>query len=299
MERLKTFQRYRTLLFALSYRMLGSVTEAEDMMQEAWIRWQSTSTIVKSPKAFLCSLMTRLCIDRLRYLRREREKYVGLWLPEPLINQQDNLETLESVSYAFLVLLECLSPIERAVFILREVFDYEYIQIASIVNKSIANCRQIFHRARKKILVNQSKFNLSCQEQNSLIEWAEMLLTKQHIPPPVLYQFVIAWNQGDLNKLLDLMTEDITFYADGGGKVTAAEKPLYGHTKIARFLLAVKRSKLIPNFSSEIILVNNQIGILNTINYQPQSVFCFHFVDDKISTIFAIVNPTKLTSIVK
>lgn len=282
MERLKTFQQYRTLLFALSYRMLGSVTEAEDMMQEAWIRWQFTSTIVKYPKAFLCSLMTRLCIDRLRYLRREREKYVGLWLPEPLINQQDKLETSESVSYAFLVLLECLSPIERAVFILREVFDYEYIQIAPIVNKSLANCRQIFHRARKSILVNQSKFNLSYQEQSLLIE-----------------QFVIAWNQGDLNKLLDLMTEDITFYADGGGKVTAAEKPLYGHTKIARFLLAIRRSKLIPNFSSEVILVNNQIGILNTINCQPQSVFSFHFVEEKISTIFAIVNPTKLTGIIK
>ena len=282
MERLEIFQQYRSLLFALSYRMLGSVTEAEDMMQEAWIRWQVTSTIVESPKAFLCSLMTRLCIDRLRYLRREREKYAGLWLPEPLINQQNTLETLESVSYAFLVLLECLSPIERAVFILREVFDYEYIQIAPIVEKSIANCRQIFHRARKSILVERSKFNLSCQEQNLLVE-----------------QFAIAWDRGDLNKLLNLMTEDITFYADGGGKVTAAEKPLYGHTKIARFLLAIKRSRLIPDFSSEVILVNNQIGILNTIDCQAQSVFCFHFVEDKISTIFAVVNPTKLTGIVK
>lgn len=280
MERLEIFQQYRTLLFSLSYRMLGSVTEAEDMMQEAWIRWQITSTIVESPKAFLCSLMTRLCIDRLRHLRREREKYIGLWLPEPLINQQDSLETLESVSYAFLVLLECLSPTERAVFILREVFDYEYIQIASIVNKSISNCRQIFHRARKSILVNQSKFNLSYQEQDLLLD-----------------QFIIAWNQGDLNRLLNLMTEDITFYADGGGKVTAAQKPLYGHTKIARFLISIKRSKLIPNFYSEVILVNNQMGILNTINEQPQSIFCFHFVEDKISTIFALVNPDKLTSI--
>ena len=277
MELLEIFQQYRPLLFALSYRMLGSVSEAEDILQEAWIRWQITSTIIKSPKAFLCSLTTRLCIDRLRYLQREREKYIGLWLPEPLITQQDSLETSESLTYAFLVLLECLSPTERAVFILREVFDYEYTHIASIVHKSIPNCRQIFHRARKSILQNQSEFNLSRQEQNLIVE-----------------QFIVAWNQGDLNKLLDLMAEDVTFYADGGGKVTAAQKPLQGQFKVTRFLLAIKRSRLIPNFYSQTILVNNKVGILNTIERQPQSVFSFHFIQHKISTIFAVVNPDKL-----
>jgi RNA polymerase sigma-70 factor (ECF subfamily) len=277
MERLKIFQQYRSLLFFLAYRMLGSIVEAEDIIQEAWIRWQMTSTTVESPKAFLCSLTTRLCIDRLRYLRREREKYVGIWLPEPLINQQDNLETSESISYAFLVLLECLSPIERAVFILREVFDYEYVQIASIVEKTIANCRQIFHRSRKKIVINQSEFSLSTQDQNLLLE-----------------QFMIAWEQGDLAKLLDLMKEDVTFYSDGGGKVIAASKPLHGQSKVARFLLAIKRSQLTPNFSSQIILVNHQVGIVNICNKQPQSIFSFHFSKYKIKTIFAVVNPEKL-----
>ena len=277
MERLELFQQYRSALFALSYRMLGSVTDAEDMMQEAWIRWQATSTIVESPKAFLYRLMTRLCIDRLRHLRREREKYIGLWLPEPLVNQQDKLETLESISYAFLVLLECLSPVERAVFILREVFDYEYAQIANIVNKSAVNCRQIFHRSRKRILANQSKFNLARQEQNLLID-----------------RFVIAWNQGDLDTLINLITEDAVFYSDGGGKVTAAVKPLQGHIKIARFLLAIKRSNLIPDFSSQVVLVNDGIGILNTVDCQPQSIFIFYFSDRKIETIFAVVNPNKL-----
>lgn len=277
MERLTTFQQYRSLLWGISYRMLGSVSEAEDIMQEAWIRWQVTSSSVKSPKAFLCSIVTRLCIDRLRYLRREREKYIGLWLPEPWIGQHDNLETSESLSYAFLVLLECLSPIERAVFILRAVFDYEYTQIASIVNKSIPNCRQIFHRARKSIVVNQSQFNLSRHEQSLLIE-----------------QFLIAWNKGDLNQLLALVSEDVVFYADGGGKVTAAVKPIRGQAKVARFLLAIKRSQLIPNFSSQAFLVNNQIGIINTINYQIKSVFSFDFRQHKINNIFAIVNPDKL-----
>ena len=277
MERLEIFQQHKSLLFALSYRMLGSVSEAEDIIQEAWIRWQTTSTSVKSPKAFLCSLTTRLCIDRLRYLRREREKYIGLWLPEPLITQQDSLETLESLSYAFLVLLECLSPTERAVFILRAVFDYEYVQIASIIHKSIPNCRQIFHRARKSISLNQSKFNLSPPEQNLIVE-----------------QFIVAWNRGDLNTLLDLMTEEVTFYADGGGKVTAAQKPLQGRFKVARFLLAIKRSSLIPNFSSQAILVNHKVGILNTFGRQPQSIFSLNFARHKISTIFAVVNPDKL-----
>lgn len=277
MERLEVFQQHKSLLFALSYRMLGSVSEAEDIMQEAWIRWQTTSTSVESPKAFLYSLTTRLCIDRLRYLRREREKYIGLWLPEPLISQQNSLETSESLSYAFLVLLECLSPTERAVFILRAVFDYEYSQIALIVHKSIPNCRQIFHRARKSISLHQSQFNLSLPEQNLIVE-----------------QFLIAWNQGDLNTLLKLIAEEVTFYADGGGKVTAAQKPLQGQFKVARFLLAIKRSKLIPNFSSQAILVNHELGILNTFDRQPQSIFSFNFARHKISTIFAVVNPDKL-----
>ena len=277
MEQLEIFQQHKSLLFALSYRMLGSISEAEDIVQEAWIRWQTTSTNVKSPKAFLCSLTTRLCIDRLRYLRKEREKYIGLWLPEPLITQQDSLETSESLSYAFLVLLECLSPTERAVFILRAVFDYEYVQIALIVRKSIPNCRQIYHRARKSISLNHSQLNLSQSEQNLIVE-----------------QFIVAWNQGDLNTLLDLMTKEVTFYADGGGKVTAAQKPLQGQFKVARFLLAIKRSSLIPHFSSQAILVNHKVGILNTCERQPQSVFSFYFAPHKISTIFAVVNPDKL-----
>ena len=275
MEQLKIFLQYRSLLFSLAYRMLGSVVEAEDILQEAWIRWQSNSTIVKSPKAFLCSITTRLCIDRSRYLRREREKYVGLWLPEPLINQ--NLEASESISYAFLVLLECLSPVERAVFILREVFDYKYKEIAAIVDKNVPNCRQIFHRAQKNILTARSKFDLSEQKQNIAIE-----------------QFLVAWNKGDLHKLLSLIAEDITLYADGGGKVTAAQKPLQGNLKVARFLLAIKRSRLIPNFYSQIVMVNNTVGILNTVDRQPQSIFSFNFVENKIAAIFAIVNPEKL-----
>ena len=277
MEKLKIFQQNRTLLFGIAYRMLGSVTEAEDTVQEAWIRWQTSSTIIDSPKAFLCKIVTRLSIDRLRYLNREKEKYLGIWLPEPLIIKDSNLEFTESIAYAFLVLLECLSPIERAVFLLREVFDYKYSQISTIVNKSKINCRQIFHRSRHKIIKHRANFNLSLQKQNIIIE-----------------QFIDAWNRGDLTELIALMQDDIAFYSDGGGKVTAARNPLYGNLKVARFLLAVKQSTLIPDFTSQSIVVNDRLGILNTIKDRPQSVISFQFKDYKIATIFAVVNPDKL-----
>lgn len=277
MERLATFQQYRTLLFAIAYRILGSVTEAEDTIQEAWIRWQKTSNNINSPKAFLCQIVTRLSIDRLRCLNRQKEKYTGLWLPEPLIMKDGDLEYAESISYAFLVLLECLSPTERVVFILREAFDYEYLPISKIVNKSIINCRQIFHRARQKIIKKRTNFNLPHQEQNIIIE-----------------QFIDAWNLGDLLELIDLMQKDVIFYSDGGGKVTALRNPLYGNLKVTRFLLAIKQSKLIPNFTSQPILINDQLGILNTINNRPQSAISFQFKEGKIATIFAVVNPDKL-----
>ena len=181
------------------------------------------------------------------------------------------------MSYAFLVLLECLSPVERAVFILREVFDYEYISIGKIVGKTKVNCRQIFYRSRQKMSKYQAKSNLSYQEQNVIIE-----------------QFIDAWNRGDLAQLIELLQADIALYSDGGGKVTAAINPLYGNLKIARFLLAIKKSKLIPDFGSQIMLVNDSLGILNTKDNQPLSVFSFQFQEQKIATIFAVVNPDKL-----
>ena len=192
-------------------------------------------------------------------------------MPEPLVDRQDRLETSESLSYAFLVLLECLSPTRRAVFILREVFDREYVQIASIVKKSVPNCRQIVHRARKNIPTNRSQCDLSHHEQSILIE-----------------QFITAWNQENLNKLLDLMAEDLAFYADGGGKVIAAAKPLHGNNRVARFAIAIGRSRLIPSFSSQAILINNRVRILNTIGSQPQRIFSFNFANHKINSIFAV-----------
>jgi RNA polymerase sigma-70 factor, ECF subfamily len=279
MNHLALFNQYRSLLFALAYRMLGSVSEAEDIVQEAWIRWQNTETTVQSPKAFLAKIVTRLCIDYRRSARVRREQYVGTWLPEPLSTEataQDSAELAESLSFAFLLLLECLSPTERAVFLLREVFDYSYADVAKSVGKSVPACRQIAHRARQHFLC-KSVMQPDLQQQERLVE-----------------QFLTAWNQGNLPGLLALLTEDITLWSDGGGKVTAAEKPLQGGLKVGRFLLAIRCSRLMPTLMPQITLVNGQPGLVNFVQGKPHSIFSFEFTGSGIQSIFAVVNPEKL-----
>ncbi len=285
MNQLEAFNQHRPLLFAIAYRMIGSVTDAEDIVQEAWLRWQPVNEIVQSPKAFLSSLVTRLCIDHLRSARVRREQYVGTWLPEPLLTEQaspskDYTELAESLSFAFLTLLECLSPTERAIFLLREVFDYDYEAIAKIVHKSVSNCRQITHRARQHLILRRPGISPSPQRQEELIE-----------------QFCACWNQGDVHRLITMMAEDITFWADGGGQVVAVQKPLYGRLKVSRFLLAIRRSKRIPDLIPRIVQVNGQPAIVNFVGEKPQSVFNFEFSNNYIQSIFAVVNPEKLKTI--
>jgi RNA polymerase sigma-70 factor (ECF subfamily) len=282
MNRLDLFNQYRSLLFAIAYRMLGSVTEAEDIVQEAWIRWQSTDSIVQSPKAFLSSVVTRLCIDHLRSARVKREQYTGTWLPEPLITEPaaDCAELAESLSFAFLMLLECLSPTERAVFLLREVFDYDYEAIAGTIGKSIPSCRQIVSRARQHLVLRRPEIALNSQNKDVLVE-----------------QFLTYWNQGDLQELISLMAEDVAFWSDGGGKVVAAQKPLFGCLKVARFLVAIRRSQLTPTLVSQVLKVNGQPGVVNIVDEKTHSTFSFEFVGDKIQSIFAVVNPEKLGAV--
>jgi RNA polymerase sigma-70 factor (ECF subfamily) len=262
--------------------MLSSVTEAEDIVQEAWIRWQSTESIVQSPKAFLSSVVTRLCIDHLRSARVKREQYTGTWLPEPLITEPaaDCSELAESLSFAFLILLECLSPMERAVFLLREVFDYDYEAIAKTVGKSSSNCRQIVRRARHHLVLRKPEIASYSHNNDILVE-----------------QFLAYWNYGDLQGLIALMAEDITFWSDGGGKVVAAQKPLFGCLKVARFLVAIRRSRLTPILFSQVVKVNGQPGVVNIVDEKPHSTFSFEFVGDRIQSIFAVVNPEKLGAV--
>jgi RNA polymerase sigma-70 factor, ECF subfamily len=183
------------------------------------------------------------------------------------------------------MLLECLSPTERAVFLLREVFDYDYEAIAKTVGKSIPNCRQIVRRARDHLVLRRSAMLFQSHSVND---------SNSHNKDILVEQFLAYWTQGDLQGLIALMAEDVTFWSDGGGKVVAAQKPLFGCLKVARFLLAIRRSPLTPTLVSQAVKVNGQLGVVNIVEEKTHSSFSFEFVGDKIQSIFAVVNPEKL-----
>lgn len=273
------FNHHRRLLFSIAYRMLGTVTDAEDMVQETFLRWQQTPHAVQSPKNYLATTVTRLCIDYLRSARVRREQYVGPWLPEPLLTQQDPAEQVEladSLSMAFLVMLERLSASERAVFLLREVFEYDYPEIAQIVGKSAENCRQILRRARQHLATERPRFPVSLQQQEQLTA-----------------QFLDASTQGNLQGLLTLLAPDVTFWSDGGGQVAAALKPLHSAMKVARFLLAIQRKSLSAT-RADLAEINGQLGIILWTKSGVHTVMTFEIVDGYIQTIYSIRNPEKL-----
>jgi RNA polymerase sigma-70 factor, ECF subfamily len=283
MQSLEIFNQHKPLLFAIAYRMLGSVADAEDMVQETFLRWQQISDVVQSPRAYLSKIMTRLCIDYMRSARARREQYIGVWLPEPIVMQPTNepanlVELADSLSMSFLVMLESLSPIERAVFLLREVFDYEYSEIASIVGKSSANCRQILRRAKQSIQARRhycNKISLQQREQ-------------------ITAKFLQAWHDGNIQDLLNLLANNVVYESDGGGKVPATFKPLYGSRKVARVLIAIRRHKLFPDLISSIALVNGEPGIVNYVNKSLHSTISLEVVESRIQSIFVVVNPEKL-----
>ena len=280
------FARYRSKLHAIAYRMLGTVGDAEDMVQEAFIKWQQVSLPeIKSPQAYLTTIVTRLCIDHLRSAKVRREQYIGEWLPEPMVAHQKDqpselVELADSLAMAFLVMLERLSPIERAVFLLREVFEYDYDEISQIVDKNSANCRQIFRRAKQHIGSRRSRFSTSLQQQEQLTK-----------------KFLEACELGNLPGLIDLLAADITLYSDGGGKVKALLKPIKGVTKVARFLTALRRSKLIPNYDTELVWANGCIGLIYTFEGSVQNVVTFEFIGNQIHSIYFVRNPDKLRRI--
>ena len=279
----QTFARYRPKLQAIAYRMLGTIEDAEDIVQEAFIKWQQVSALeIQSPQAYLTTIVTRLCIDYLRSAKVRREQYVGTWLPEPIISHKSNqpselVELTDSLAMAFLVMLERLSPVERAVFLLREVFEYDYDEISLIVGKNSANCRQIFRRAKQHIGSRRSRFDTSLQQQEQLTR-----------------KFIAACELGDLPGLIDLLTADITLWSDGGGRVRALLKPMQSAMKVARFLIALRRSKLIPNYDSELVRANGQIGIIYSFEGNVQSVVTFEFDACRIHSIYFVRNPDKL-----
>lgn len=278
------FEQHRSYLFGIAYRMLGSVMDAEDMVQETFLRWRGAAReSVRSPKAFLASTITRLSIDQLRSARVKRESYIGPWLPEPLPSERESADAermlilSESLSLAFLVLLEKLSPTERAIFLLRHVFDYDYGDIAAIVHKSEANCRQIFRRAKKHIDGERPRFEPRAESH-------EQLLTS----------FSMACFTGDLDQLVSLLAEDVVIWSDGGGKATAARKPIIGAPQVAHFMINLTRRLLPENFEMRFQIFNEALSVVGYSNGQPMMVFIPQIENGRIVACRSILNPDKL-----
>lgn len=249
---METFESYRRLMFSIAYRMLGSATDAEDIVQDAYLRYQAAKPErVQSPKAYFSTIVTRLCLDRLKSAREQRETYIGPWLPEPIITTnaafvepEKEASVMESVSMAFLMLLENLSPLERAVFLLREVFDYDYGEIAEIVGREEAACRQLFSRAKKHVTENRPRFKTSPEEHNRLVT-----------------SFIQATAVGELEGLVAVLAEDVTLWSDGGGKVQAATHPIHGQDAVARFLIGIQRFAQ-GNEQADLVEINGETAIV-------------------------------------
>lgn len=278
----ETYTQHHAYLFTVAYRMLGSVMDAEDIVQEAFLRWGDVdATGVESPRAYLTTVVTRLCIDHLRSARVRREEYVGPWLPEPLLTGEvgdagEPALLAESLSMAFLVLLESLTPVERAVFLLREAFGYEHAEIARIVGVSEVACRQTARRARQYVESRRPRFDPSPEQQRGLTE-----------------RFVHACATGDLETLLSLLADDITLWSDGGGKVRAALNPIHGAGNVARFLLGVL-SKAPPGFTARLAFINGEPGIVTEAAGDIIGATTLQIADGRIAGIRVVVNPEKL-----
>jgi RNA polymerase sigma-70 factor (ECF subfamily) len=271
--------------FSIAYRMLGSVSEAEDVVQDAFVRLSRIELAdIDSPKAYLATVTTRLSIDALTSARARRETYVGPWLPEPLVadtsaGPDDAAETADSLAMAFLVVLEKLSPVERAVFLLREVFGYEYAEIAGIVDKSEVNCRKLVTRARQHIEDDKPRFEASRQQRLELAE-----------------KFLAAAQGGDMDGLVSLLAGDVAFYGDGGGIATALPHPMFGRERVALFLLGLMRRGRTLDIESVPVLVNGQPGVLTRdAEGRVISVFGLDIADGQVQAIRSVVNPQKLT----
>ncbi|MEO6889550.1 MAG: RNA polymerase sigma-70 factor [Ktedonobacteraceae bacterium] len=278
------FQHYRLLLFSIAYRMLGSATDAEDIVQDTFLRWlQASGPEVQSPKAYLSTIVVRLCLDQLRSARSQREVYVGPWLPEPIATGQmaelsETAAQKESLSLAFLLMLEKLNPLERAIFLLREVFEYEYGEIAAIVEKSEANCRQIFHRAQQHLDKGHPRFSASREQQERITD-----------------RFLQASLNGDMQGLLSLLSSDIVSMGDSGGKAAlkAGRMPVYGPDKVARGYLGALRS-LLAGIVPRVIEVNGQPALVGYLNDKPIGAILFQIEGEQISHLYYVVNPDKL-----
>jgi len=283
-DRLTTFREHRALLFSIAYRMLGSVADAEDLVQDAYLRWlKADPSAVRSPKDFLATTVTRLAVDHLRSARVRREVYVGPWLPEPLlgVDERDPIaatEVAESLSTAFLVLLERLTPNQRAAFLLRDVFGYDYPEVARILDTSEANCRQLVQRAKQGIASGRPRFSGNADTAQDLAR-----------------RFADACATGDMDGLLALLSSDAVAWADGGGKFSAARRPVIGAERVARFVAAVVR-KWQSSGDVQLEAMNGGVGLSTHSRGRLTGVITVEVTDARVSQVFLVVNPDKLHS---
>jgi RNA polymerase sigma-70 factor (ECF subfamily) len=285
----ESFESYRPYLFAIAYRMLGSVMDAEDMVQETYLRYQTTpAEPIRSLKAYLTTIIVRLCMDQLQLAHRKRELYVGPWLPEPILtttlsssgDPAERVDMEESISLAFLVLLEQLQPFERAVFLLREVFEYPFTEISSMLGKSEAACRRSFSRAKQHLKEHRPRFPASPETHRELLSG-----------------YFQAVENGEMTALENLLAEEVTLWADSDGKVKAAAlRPISGRNAVARFSVGTKRF-LPKDYHMEITQVNGQAALIIRAGDQALFVLTIEVDEGRIQAIRLIANPEKLTHI--
>ena len=277
------FVAHRSLLFTVAYEMLGSAADAEDVLQETWLRWAGVDhSQVRDPRAYLVRVVTHQAINRLRTLARRREDYVGEWLPEPLLTSPDvaeDVELAENVSIAMLTVLETLAPTERAVFVLREVFGMPFGEIAKAIGKSGAAARQIGRRARERVAARRPRVKVSRSEQQSVVE-----------------RFLVAMRTGELQDLMEVMAPDVVLIADGGGLVAAARAPIHGVERVARLL--ARAARRVAAFETTTVWLNGALAGRVEIDGQ---LFVVSLVveDGRVTRIYTVANPEKLTRLDK
>jgi RNA polymerase sigma-70 factor (TIGR02957 family) len=290
----EVFDRYRRLLFGVAYQMLGSVADAEDTVQDAWLRWSAADrSEVTDPRAYLVQVTTRLALDRLRSAQSRRESYVGPWLPEPLLtappvasgppapSPDEAAELGEQVSLALLVVLETLSPVERAVFVLREVFGVSAAEVGDILGRSEPAVRQLAHRAREHVEARRPRFDTDRREQREVTE-----------------RFLAAAAGGDVDSLLAALAPDVVLITDGGGRAKAARRPITGADKVARFLVGIAQQGAdIPGLRMEVAEVNGWPAIVGWVGAEPFGSISLTLSGERIQQVLVVVNPDKLAGL--
>ncbi len=284
----EAFQQHEKMLFGIAYRMVGTVADAEDILQDVLIDWYpkvQQGLEVESERAYLASMVTRRAIDHLRRAYVQRESYPGTWLPEPILahDQEDFSERLvlrDNVSMAWMLLMERLSPLERAIYVLRSVFDFDYQTIARCVRKQVAHCRKIMERAQRRLENGVPQYEISEEQHRRVVQ-----------------AFMDATSTGDIHGLLNTLMPDCVLVADGGGKASAARRPIEGAAQIAAFLVGIRKQAVGP-VNAQIVLVNGDFGLIASDDKGVQFVMGMAFREGRIARIYAVRNPDKLAGVV-